>query len=89
MFDIFSPYTDTIIYPDCIGSGRKNSWKSTELLNYLTIYQHLLHIGIIYFILDLGKSTFYRIFVGWAVLIETLFSKLNLNQMKAIYQKRG
>ena len=28
--------------------------------------------------LDLGKNTAYRNFVGWAVLLETLFSKLNL-----------
>ena len=62
--------------------------KSIELLTYLTICHHSLYLNIMSFLLDLGKSTVHRIFVGCAVFLEVLFfNQLNL-KAKVIYQKR-
>ena len=71
-------YTDAIIYSDCKGNGTRTLDELTELLTYLTICRHSLHLGIMSFMLDLGRNTVYQIFVGWAVFLETLFSQLNL-----------
>ena len=60
----------------------------TDLLTYLTICQHLLHLGVMSFMLDLGKTTVYLIFVGWAVFFETLFSQLNLKPSKGYLLKK-
>ena len=78
IFEVASPYTDVIIYPDCKGNGTRIIDKSTELLTYLTICRHSLHLGVTIFMLDLGKSTVYWTFVGRAVFLEIIFSQLNL-----------
>ena len=38
---------------------------------YLTLCRRSLHLGVISFMLDLGKNTVYWIFVGWAVFLES------------------
>ena len=75
LFGIVSSYTNAIIYLDCKGNGIRTLGKSTELLTYLTICRHSLHLGVM---LDLGESTIYRIFVGLAAVLEILFTQLNL-----------
>ena len=40
------------------------------------------------FMLDLGKSTVYSIFVGWVVFSETLFIQLNLKPSEGYLLKR-
>ena len=50
----------------------------TELLSVLIICRRSLHLGIMAYILNIGKSTVYRIFVGWIVFLETLFNELDL-----------
>ena len=78
LYHIVSPYMHTIKYPDCKGTGERCIDKATELLSVLTICRHSLHLGIMAYILNIGKSTIYRIFVGWIVFLETLFNELDL-----------
>ena len=68
----------TIKYPDCKGTGERCIDKATELSSVLTICRHSLHLGIMAYILNIGKSTVYRIFVGWIVFLEILFNELDL-----------
>ena len=82
------PYTDAIIYSDCIGNGKRNLDKSTELLNYLTICQHSIHLGIMSYLLGLGKSTVYWIFVGWKAFLKTLFNQSNFNSSEDYLLKK-
>ena len=78
LFEIVSPFTDAIIYPDCKGTGKRIFDKKTELFMYLTVCRHSLHLGVMSYMSDVSKSTVYRIFVGWAVFLETLFNQLDL-----------
>lgn len=56
LYEIVSPYADAIIYPD--GKSNDNiTEKSTELMTYFTVCRHSLHLGLIFFMLDLGKSS--------------------------------
>ena len=72
LYNIVSPYMHTIKYPDRKRTGERCIDKATELLSVLTICRHSLHLGIMVYILNIGKSTVYRIFVGWIVFLETL-----------------
>ena len=75
---IVEPYSHCIEYPDCKGTGSRALDKATELLVFLTICRHALHLGIMAYILNLGESTVHRIFVGWAVFLDAFFNKINL-----------
>ena len=78
LYNIVSPYMHTIKYPDCKGTGERCIDKATELLSVLTICRHSLHLGIMAYILNIGKSTVYSSFVGCIVFLETLFNELDL-----------
>lgn len=82
IFDIAKPYLHTIHYPDCTSSkfsrGRLLD-KQTELLLVLTLCRHGLNLGVISYIANVSISTVYRIFVGWIVFLETLFSEISLH----------
>ena len=67
------------------GNGIRTLGKSTELLTYLTICRHSLHLGVM---LDLGESTIYRIFVGLAAVLEILFTQLNLKPSEGYLLKK-
>ena len=46
LFEIVSPFTDAITYPDCKGTGKRFFDKKTELFMYLTVCRHSLHLGV-------------------------------------------
>ena len=48
VYDSVVPYTDSIVYPDCKGTGERTFDKGTELLAVLTICRHALHLGVIH-----------------------------------------
>ena len=50
--------------------------------------QYSLHLGVMSFMLDLGISIVYWIFVGWAAFLETLFSQLNLKGSEGYLLKK-
>ena len=81
-FDILwkcvQPYSDVIIYPDCKGTGERALDKQTELFAVLTICRHSLHQGVMAFMLKVSESTVHRIFVGWIVFLEVIFTCINL-----------
>jgi hypothetical protein len=78
LYNVVLPYMHTIKYPDCKGTGERCLDKASELLSVLMICRHSLHLGVMAYILNIGKSTVYRIFVGWIVFLETLFTELDL-----------
>ena len=69
VWEIVSPYAHAIDYPDCVGTGQRSIDKTSELLAVLIICRHALQLGIMAYILNVGKSTVYRIFVGWIVFL--------------------
>ena len=75
---IVQPYSDVIIYPDCKGTGMRSLDKPTELFAVITICRHSLHQGVMAFMLKVGESTMQRIFVGWIVFLETIFTHIDL-----------
>lgn len=78
LWNCVQPYCDVIIYPDCKGTGERTLDKPTELFAVLTICRHSLHQGVMAFMLKVGESTIQRIFVGWIVFLETIFTCINL-----------
>ena len=52
--------------------------KRTELFAVITICRHSVHQGVMAFILKVGESTIQRIFVGWIVFLETIFTRISL-----------
>ena len=79
------------------GTGKKLLDKQTELFLYLCICRHSLHLGVMAFISDISASTTYRIFVAWALFLESTFNQLNfqpdegylLQKMPDIFVKTG
>ena len=78
LWNCVQPYSDVIIYPDCKGTGERSVDKPTELFAVLAICRHSLHQGVMAFMLKVGESTIQRIFVGWIVFLETIFTCINL-----------
>ena len=97
LFKCVSPYCQLIRYPDCKGTGQRIMDKETELLAVLTICRHSLGLGMLAYIVDLTPSTVHRIFVGWVVFLEAIFSQLDLkpdggfllNKMPEIFVRTG
>ena len=78
LWNCVQPYCDVIIYPDCKGTGERTLDKPTELFAVLSICRHSLHQSVMAFMLKVGESTIQRIFVGWIVFLETIFTCINL-----------
>ena len=49
------PYTHTIAYPKCIGSGIQNTGKPNKLLSVMTVSRHGFHNGVMTYMLNLVK----------------------------------
>ena len=58
-------YIHLPVYSKCMGSGIQTTVKTNELSSNLTSLQ-------------IGESTIHRVFVVWLVLVEAIFSCLNL-----------
>jgi len=61
-----------------IGTGERSVDEPTELFALLVICRHSLQRGVMAFMLKVGESTIQRIFVGWIVFLETIFTCINL-----------
>lgn len=81
VFDCIEPYISVIIYPDCKNNqeGQRRLTKRTEILCFLTICRHTLHLGIMAFLTNTSDSTMSRIFSGWAIFLSTLFHSIDLS----------
>ena len=79
-FEFIQPYICAIIYPDCKSyeSGQRKLTKRTELMCFLTIWRHTLHLGIMGFMTNTSDSTQSRIFSAWAVFLATVFEAIDL-----------
>lgn len=78
LWNCVQPYSDVIIYPAWKGTGMRSLDKPAELFAVITICRYSLHQGVMAFMLKVGESTIQRIFVGWIVFLETIFTCINL-----------
>ena len=88
LWNCVQPYSDVIIYPDCKGTGERSVDKPTELFAVLAICRHSFHQGVMAFMLKVGESTIQRIFVGWIVFLETIFTFINLKPEAVFFLKK-
>lgn len=79
LFACVEPYIPAIIYPDCETHQQRKLTKRTELMCFMTVCRHTLHLGIIGYMTGTSASTQSRIFTAWAVFLSTLFDQLNLS----------
>ncbi|XP_065643043.1 uncharacterized protein LOC136074634 [Hydra vulgaris] len=97
LYNCVAPYCHLIEYPDCKGTGTRFLEKKTELFSVLTLCRHALHLGVIGFMAGVSKSTIYRVFTGWVVFLDTIFSEINLKvestyiflMMPSVFKKTG
>ncbi|XP_065662741.1 uncharacterized protein LOC136085368 [Hydra vulgaris] len=97
LYNCVAPYCHLIEYPDCKGTGTRFLEKKTELFSVLTLCRHALHLGVIGFMAGVSKSTMYRVFTGWVVFLDTIFSEINLKvestyislMMPSVFKKTG
>ena len=97
LFAVVQPFCHLVPYPDCKGTGQRTLDKETELLSFLTTCRHALHYGVMAFMLNVSDSTVNRIFLGWALFLDSLFNKLGLkpktgfitNKMPDVFIKTG
>lgn len=80
LFDCVEPYLSCLIYPDCKcnGSGNRKMDIKTELMAFMTILRHALHLGIIAWMTNTSIATQSRIFVAWSVFLVELFDSIDL-----------
>lgn len=83
LFECVQPYISAIVYPDCKGfeSGQRKLTKRTELMCFLTICWHTLHLGIMGFMTSTSETTQSRIFSAWAVFLSTVFDSIDLSPL--------
>nr|XP_047144791.1 uncharacterized protein LOC124818266 [Hydra vulgaris] len=97
LYNCLDPYCHLIEYPDCKGTGIRFLDKKTELFSVLTLCRHALHLGVIGFMVGVAETTMYRIFTGWVVFIDAIFSEVNLKvestyislMMPSVFKKTG
>ena len=52
--------------------------KANELLLVMTVCRHGVRSGVMVYVLQTAESTIHIIFITWVVLMETIFSRVNL-----------
>ena len=73
LFACGEPYISAIIYANCKTHQQRKLTKRTELMCFMTICRHTLHLGITGYMTGTSVSTQSRIFTAWAVFLSTLF----------------
>jgi len=79
LFDCLEPFTDLLIYPDCLEKDNKTNFnnrkldRKTELLAALTIARHNVDLKLMGKLVGPSDSTMSRIFVAWMTLIRCVF----------------
>ena len=79
LFACVEPYISAIIYPNCKPHQQRKLTKRTELMCFMTICRHTLHLGITGYMTGTSASTQSRIFTAWAVFLSTVFDELDLS----------
>ena len=80
LFACVEPYISAMIYPNyCKTHQQRKLIKRTELMCFMTICRHTLHLGITGYMSGTSVSTQSRIFTAWAVFLSTLFDQLDLS----------
>ena len=79
LFAFVEPYIPAIMYPDCKMHQQRKLTKRTELMCFMTVCRHTLHIGIVGYMTGTSVSTQSRIFKAWAVFLSILSHQLDLS----------
>ena len=85
LFECSDPFTHLLQYPNCTSGGlvsknRKTDLR-TELMTFLTVCRHSLHIKVMAWMTQSSEATISRVFVAWAVFLSTLFECLDLSPL--------
>ena len=83
LFDCIEPFLSCLVYPDCKSSdlcNRKMDTK-TELMAFMTILRHSLHLGIMGWMTNTSIATQSRMFVAWSVFLVEVFERVGLTPL--------
>ena len=81
LFECLEPFLSALVYPDCKSSERskcRKMDKRTELMCFLTILRHAVHLGVIGWMTNTSVSTQSRLFVAWSVFLVAVFESIDL-----------
>ena len=74
-----------MVYPDCKSSEpstkQRKMDKRTELMCFLTVSRHALHLGVMGWMTNTSISTQSRLFVAWSVFLVTVFESIALTPL--------
>ena len=83
LFECVEPFLCAIVYPDCKESEThlRKLDKQTELLCFLSVCRHALHLGVVAWMTGTSASTISRIFVGWCVFLSSVFQAIDMSPL--------
>jgi len=83
LYECVEPYVSCLVYPDIKSSdfGNRKMDTRTELMAFMTILRHSLHLGIIGWMTNTSISTQSRVFVAWSVFLVVLFDSIDLTPL--------
>ena len=85
LYEFLEPFLPVMVYPDCKSSEtstkQRKMDKRTELMCFLTVSRHALHLGVMGWMTNTSISTQSRLFVAWSVFLVTLFESIDLTPL--------
>ena len=83
LFECVDPFIDCLIYPDCSSCevSRRKLDKRTELMCYMTVLRHDLHLVVMGLMSTTSAATQSRLFVAWSVFLVVLFESIDLTPL--------
>ena len=81
LFECLELFLSALVYPDCKSSEHsrfRKMNKGTELLCFLTVLHHAVHLGVIGSVTNTSVSTQARLFVAWSVFLVAVFKSIDL-----------
>ena len=85
LFDCVEPYIRAMMYTDCKTPQQRKLTKRTELMCFMTVCRHTLHLGIVGYMTGTSISTQSRIFTALAVFLSTLFDQVDREKCFLFY----
>jgi len=88
MFECVEPFLGCIVYPDCKSNDpvTRKLDSRTELMCFLTISRHSLHLGIMGWMSNTSVATQSRLFVAWSVFLSTVQKQLTPLHFQVTYR---
>ena len=81
LYECVEPFFECMVYPDCKSNECRKMDKETELMCFLTISCHALHLGVMGWMTNTSASTQSRLFVAWSVFLVSVFESIDLTPL--------